>query len=573
MSVSLDNPADAAHTAGGRPAAAWAVGRVLFLALGVVAWAAIFVLPLLTLYAGAGTESPPASSAPPQGPGGESGETPWAAGSAGWMRSIGLAAAIAALAVILGYVPGRLIGTADLFSARAGRGHTRQVMLLLLLLAPLLLPSYVLYYAWALLLSPTSALGGYLCARPEAARFAGTLTSAAVLMLWHWPLAAMLIAQGWRNIDGEVMEIARLDAGGVRRFLAVTLPLLGGAMGLAFGLCFVLALSEFTTFHLSGLRTVGTQLALLFDQTHDERLVARAAWPLFVPAAAVALVLWKRMFWNPQPQEGAWAVRADLKERRRGWVVLVWLMGISFLAPLALLAFHLREASAVRDFYRLHRDELAWSACIAAAAAGVSLWIASAAMGIGARAGARRGGYVAAAPKGLSALMHVTILLAMLLPPSLLAVSLLRLMAWLDLPSALRQSWVVVSAGLVMRYAGLSVIVLGFTRAGENRHLSEMAAADGASPGQAWLHVHLPRLWPLPAGALLLGVMFGLTEVPSTLVLLPPGVPNFAQTLMNQMHYLRDQHVIVSCLALIAAYAVLAVLVVAILSRLIRRAV
>jgi len=72
-------------------------------------------------------------------------------------RSFALAAGIGAAAVVLGWVPGRLLGTS----------RTHKDVLLFLLLMPLVLPRYVLYYAWSLLLSPTTQLGGYLSSRPS----------------------------------------------------------------------------------------------------------------------------------------------------------------------------------------------------------------------------------------------------------------------------------------------------------------------------------------------------------------------------------------------------------------------
>ena len=68
------------------------------------------------------------------------------------LRSVALASVIAGVAVLLGWVPGRLLGT-----CRRGRD-----VLLFLLLMPLVLPRSVLYYAWTLLLSPTTELGSYL---------------------------------------------------------------------------------------------------------------------------------------------------------------------------------------------------------------------------------------------------------------------------------------------------------------------------------------------------------------------------------------------------------------------------
>jgi len=59
--------------------------------------------------------------------------------------------------------------------------------------------------------------------------------------------------------------------------------------------------------------------------------------------------------------------------------------------------------------------------------------------------------------------------------------------------------------------------------------------------------------------------MFSITELSATMVLLPAGLPNFAQSLLNQMHYARDQQVIASCLVLSCLFLVLTVVVVLLL--------
>ena len=64
------------------------------------------------------------------------------------------------------------------------------------------------------------------------------------------------------------------------------------------------------------------------------------------------------------------------------------------------------------------------------------------------------------------------------------------------------------------------------------------------------------------AGTLILLFMLGVTELSATMVLLPPGLPNFAQRLLNQMHYARDQQVIASCLVLTCVFLLLSGLVV-----------
>ncbi|MBA7614775.1 hypothetical protein ES703_22045 [subsurface metagenome] len=461
-------------------------------------------------------------------------------------RSFALAAAIAALAVLLGWVPGRLLGTC--------RSH--KDLLLMLLLIPLVLPRYVLYYAWTLLLSPTTGLGIYLSSRAGLARFVGTFTSTSVLILWYWPLAALLLAQGWRNIDRQIWDCASLDADGFKRFAKITLPLLARPLLLAFGVCFVLSLSEFATFDLAGIRTIGTELAVLYELTGSQGHVARAAWPVVAVALILAIVLGRTLRSWDLPSAALGTVEFEAQGWR--WVVLSGLIGISLIAPLALLVGNVADMQAFQQFFRLHLDELGWSLAIAAVAAAMAYFIAFGAL----RCPQFWRGTIGA---GLSLVVRTTILLAMFVPASLVAASLLRMLAVCNAPSGLRQAWYLVSAGQAARFAGLALILLLLTRYPHERQLSEMASLDGATRAAAWWHVHLPHTWPVFIGTFILIVMFSITELSATMVLLPAGLPNFAQRLLNQMHYAGDQQVIVSCLVLYGVFLVLTAVVVLLL--------
>ncbi len=87
---------------------------------------------------------------------------------------------------------------------------------------------------------------------------------------------------------------------GRRFFRHVTLPLLSRSIALAFGVCFVLSLSEFATFHLAGVKTIGTELAVLYELTGAAAPVAQAAWPMMLIAlwAAIALTRSSQQ-WTP----------------------------------------------------------------------------------------------------------------------------------------------------------------------------------------------------------------------------------------------------------------------------------
>ncbi|MBL7154335.1 MAG: 6-bladed beta-propeller [Phycisphaerae bacterium] len=437
----------------------------------------------------------------------------------------------------------------------------------MLLLMPLVLPRYVLYYAWSLLLTPTSGIGSYLSARPEAAKLVWTVASSSVLIFWYWPLAALLIGQGWRNFDKSIRDCASLDADGFAMLRKITLPMLGRSLLLAFGVCFVLTASEFATFHLAGVRTIGSELAVLYELTGSEGYVARAAWPVVVVALAAAIGLGRssRDWGLADPA----LETVEFKSQRWRWGVLLALIVVCFLVPLGLLVGSIRDSQALRQFLALHLDELGWSLAVSGFAAICAYLIALGALSLEDGAGAGR--------RVLSFAVRTTIFLAMFVPASVVAVSFVRLLAVGNLPSAVRQGWFIVSAGQAARFAGVALVLLLLGREAHERSLLEMARLDGASAFQAWWHVQLPRTWPLIAGTFILLVMLSVTELSATMVLLPAGLPNFAQRLLNQMHYARDQQVIASCLVLICVFLLLSGVVVLMLraarGRLVRRMV
>ena len=508
------------------------IGGKLLTTASVVLWTAIILLPLLVLFSQIINPA-----------GGQENSTEIYASV---FRSFGLSAAIAAAAVLLGWIPGKLLGTL----------RTHKDILLILLLMPLVLPRYVLYYAWTLLLSPTTALGSYLSGNPNIARLVGIFSSSLVLIFWYWPLAALLIAQGWRNIDREIHDCASLDADGFGILRKITLPLLARPLLLAFSVCFVLSLSEFATFHLAGIRTIGTELAVLYQLTGSEGYIVRSAWPVMIAALLVAIILGKSS--HSWISDSPSVETADFKTHKWQWVVLLVLIGITLIIPLVLLLSNMTDTRALRQFLRLHPDELGWSLAISAVAAIMAYLIAFGAFSLDSPGNARF-------CRLLSLIFRTTIFLVMFIPASLIAVSLLKILAVSNVSPAIRQGWYIVSAGQAGRFAGVALILLLLTRYAHEKQLSEMASLDGASRLKTWWYVHLPHNWPVLVGTFILIVMLGITELSATMVLLPAGLPNFAQRLLNQMHYARDQQVIASCLVLIFLFLILAAIVVLLL--------
>ncbi len=155
-------------------------------------------------------------------------------------------------------------------------------------------------------------------------------------------------------------KVARLDAGGARRFFGVTLPLMAKPLLLAFCLCAAVTLGEFATFILlPTFTTLGTRLTLLFQETDSPQTVARAGWPVLVIALGVATWLWRKTHdWSVQPAAGVQAERPQVGR----WIFLAVLSCVSMLAPIGLLALTLTDASPFAKFWYFQGPALTFAA-------------------------------------------------------------------------------------------------------------------------------------------------------------------------------------------------------------------
>jgi len=465
------------------------------------------------------------------------------------IRSAVLAGGIAAVAVAAGLLPGRVI---------AGTDRWAKVAVVVCMLS-LVLPRHVLYYGWSILLGPRTVLGRWLVNHPDWARTAGTTTAGLVLALWYWPIAALVSVQGWRRVRPELLDAARLEGGRAPVRRRITLSLLRPAMGLAFLVCFVSALADFTTFHLAGVRTIGTELAAIYDMT------GRIACPpgFVLPAAGLAVAATLGIAVAGRRYAGA--DPGTIAPRRSRWDIVVWvgLSLVSLAVPIGLMAYALDSTVPFVQFLRLHGDELAYSVGTGLATAPLAFFLAYGAMRLAGPVrrgpGSVHSGIVGGLRRGVSAMAPASLVFAMFLPASLMAMGLLVLAGSNAVTAGLRDHAAILPLGLSMRFAGPALILSYLLRSDVATALDETARLEGAGAVQRWRYVHLPRTWPVVAAALSLITLFSVTEVSATMVLLPAGMPNFSQRLLNQMHYARDPQVIASCLVLTAVFAVLSV--------------
>ncbi|MHC4275118.1 MAG: hypothetical protein ACYSUR_15830, partial [Planctomycetota bacterium] len=121
------------------------------------------------------------------------------------------AAAVALGAVIVGWAPGRLLGR-----ALARRGYLPAAALML---APICLPAYVVFYAWWQSWPAGSAVHEWAVTSGWLATIKA-LTLYLGLLCWSWPLVAWCVAGSAAADPAQRQELLRLDgAGALVRFV------------------------------------------------------------------------------------------------------------------------------------------------------------------------------------------------------------------------------------------------------------------------------------------------------------------------------------------------------------------
>ena len=195
-------------------------------------------------------------------------------------RSAGIALLIAVLASVVGWPAAWAL-------RRAGAGW------FVVLVSPLLMPSYLAYAGWGVLRSPDTAVGKWLMmGTRDAAGInrwsvgADYVLAVGGLVLWSWPLAALVCAVRLRRIDESVFEAMRMDVRGRVRRMGKVVWMCRGAVGAAVGLVGLVMLGSALPLHLAKLDTFAIKIWRVLDETpQDQRgKVWIVACPFLAPS-------------------------------------------------------------------------------------------------------------------------------------------------------------------------------------------------------------------------------------------------------------------------------------------------
>lgn len=423
----------------------------------------------------------------------------------------------------------------------------------LVLIGPLLLPTYLAYAGWGLLRAPGTALGSWLATATAPSpgfwpMLASRVQAVGGLALWAWPIAAIVLSLGIRRIDRSVFDsmsmepmsrarrwllcarMLRLD--GLAAWASVTLIMLGSAVPM----------------HLAQLQThsMSTWLALAESPASGRWAIWGRTWPIMALVGVGGVLLARGAFRRPTIDAQAGPAHAP------GFPVLVLLLaGVA--APAVLFAWSIEHPRALWLFWRANGAALAQSGANAAfvgllgACVCLVLWWM---LAFGGRARSAATGVV-----------HLLVVSA-LVPGVIVGTGVASTWRAAAVPDAIADSVAPVVGAHIARLgivAGLLALWLSRTEPIEQHDARRI---DGADSLTAWLRAGGAVRWlGLGACGAVMGVL-SLHEIEATVFVLPPGTRNLAYQMLQLLHQGRDDSLAAGVLLLLAV----AVIPVAVLS-------
>lgn len=471
-----------------------------------------------------------------------------------FLRTLGVAAGATLLAAVIA-VP----ACAALLHAR--RAGSRVISIALTVL-PLLTPPCVFAYTWMLLASADHPIAHLLQAVGFNSAGAAPIRAAVALASWLWPIPALVAATSFRLGGLAAYRLARLDAGPAAAMLRAALPAVTAPVSAAIALTFLLALTDSTIPPLVLAHTWASEIApdVLDATLYGSPLgaILWRSWPVLVSvllAAAACVPGILRMRSWVEHDAAVDLGSAGLSVRWVSMLATGLLIAVSVLPALVFVLEMYSSPQPIGEALRrvsvLYETELraslvvALSSGIAAAACALSVVRSGFRNGIGRRV---RCAMIAGAAA------------TAVLPPEVIAHALIRIFNRQGLPGTLYDGTPIVwILGIEARFVLLCIVFTWIASRQVPADLILQSRSDGATEAVVHARIVLPMLRrSLAAGALLVGAL-SLSEVAVSFLLIPPRFGgSLAVAIDNQMHYGRNNDLIVTIGVLLAPLTVVA---------------
>ncbi|MCW5775191.1 MAG: hypothetical protein KIS87_01920, partial [Phycisphaeraceae bacterium] len=406
-----------------------------------------------------------------------------------------------------------------------------------LLLAPMLLPNYLAYAGWNLLRAPGGVLAGVVDdALQRGATWAPIAMGRAFawlgLVLWVWPVAAVVLAIAARRIDRAVLDALALEPmRGWRRAAMIVSATRWGWVGAA-GCAALLTLASPVPLHVANVPTYAVEVVWFSLDFHPfaERWRSWAsAWPLVALALLAGVAIAGPIARAASARTGGEASDDRPRVGAFAWCAAGAVWSLSVAVPFVLLARDAGTLRAIANTARTIAPAAASSAAWAAVAGATAVIVAACVASI---AGSRR-----RADRWLVACALAAWLAAALMPGVLIGSAIDAAYGRAPLVGG---SIVVVAVGEVARFGFLGVLIGCVLARLQPRALADLRRLDGAEGVRGWWRVARPMQAGALAGVGLATGALAFHEVEAASQLQPPGLGGLATLMLNFLHFARQ---------------------------------
>lgn len=458
------------------------------------------------------------------------------------IRTLGLAASVAAGGIVLGILVGSI-----LWRWHSGLGS--YLRWLVLVLAPV--PPYVHALAWSSCINTVnSTLRGL--GWPDIP-LRGWMGSWWVQLMALAPMAVGLALVGLESVEPALIDAARVMCPDIRSLARVALPLAAPAIMAGGGFLFLLSLMDYSVPSLFEMNVYSLEIFAEYSASSRLTRAFLLALPLLLVAVGVVLVSQSAL--RNAAQSPAWRIPAW--EAAPAWPAwFVWLQWAAVAILVAQIAVPLLSLTAAVGTWEnmtstaaSARSEITFTFWITALTAVVCLPMALAA----AKELVRSDKW--------GRLWWVLVTAPLAIPPPLIGIGLIAIWNRPMFLDVYGSSLMPMFAALA-RFTPLAAIVLLAQLRRIDPLLIDAAWVIQANPFRTWIQIRLPMLAPgLLAAA---GIAFALTtgELGATLLVAPPGQATLTMRIYNFLHYGASSMVAGLCLMMTVAALVAGLLAV-----------
>ena len=417
-----------------------------------------------------------------------------------FQNSLILAAVVSFFTTLVGTFTGLVLGKTTL---------AFRSILLILILIPLLIPPYILAYAWYTLLGNNSLLFG----------FVGT---AFVLFSIYLPIPVLLTMLFIKQINPKMEEAALLHCTWTCVLRYITLPLIKPAILFSFLLVFILSFGEFSVANFLRYPIFPLESFTQFSAFYDFKLATVTAMPMLL-IALIVIGIQKLVIAQPLRFSASYhTLEIDLKEKEKPLLlILSFFAGIVVLLPIFSLLIHIDTESFLLAVHKAIRP---LSRSILFATLGASTLVCF--------------GFLSAylvEQQSLGALLFdTTALLLFILPSTLIGIALI-LFYNTSYTNFIYATPLIIVLGYTIKYLFLSSKIIEKKLAQIPHSLIESAKLSGAASWQVVWFILLPLVKESLIVAWVVGFIFSLRESTLTMLVYPAGLDTLPLYIFTQM--------------------------------------